>query len=316
MLFKNYETIQYRIGNRTVNLVDIFRNITFKNTETSLAYDDYYIQDGESPEDISAKLYGSTEYSWLILMVNNIAHIKDEWFISAEDFIKEQERDFGGDAFYISALPDLVPGDILVKVTATASDNLAADIVDINTYRHVAEFDPYFRKIRGICGAGSFSSGDLILFARQNPENGTVTQIFFDNQESVAKTTDFTNILFKESYSSSVEYFYNGQNLIIDPYRLNASGSTSINANTLYTSETDTTTENNFALCILYKYGACGGTAPFGLSKKTVREDEYDKYIKKQKIKVLRKDYLSPVIIAVENALQSNTIGKKLRIEI
>lgn len=319
MLFKDYKTIQYTIGNRTVSIIDIFRNITFLNTDTSLAYDDYYIGDGETPEDISAKLYGTTSLSWLILMVNNLAHIKEDWFISQEDFKKEQERDFGGDAFYIAALPDLKPGDVFVKVTATAADNLAAESVNINNYRHIADFDPYFRKIRGVCGGGDFSPGDLILFARQNPENGTVTQLFFDNQEATPQSTDFTNLLYKEPYGNSVNYFYNSQNVVIDPYRISPSGSTSINSNTIYTDSTDTTTENNFALSVLYKYGVCGGTTyltNINLYKKTVTENEFDKYIKKQKIRVLRKDYLTPVLLAVENALQSNTIGKKLRIEI
>ena len=319
MLFRNYQTIEYTIGNRTVALLDIFKNITFVNTETSLAYDDYYIQDGETPELIAGKLYGTPSFSWLIMMVNNLVHIKDDWFISAEDFKRQQESDFGGDAFYIAALPDIKPGDIFVKVTATASDNLAAASVSISDYRHIAEFDPYFRKIRGICGAGTISPGDLILFARQNPENGTVSQIVFNNQDSTPKETDFTNLLFKEPYGKSVNYFYNSQNVIIDPYRISPSGSTSINANTTYTDSTDFATENNFALSILYKYGVCGGSTYIeqnNFYKKTVTEFEYDKYIKKQKIRVLRKDYLTPVLLAVENALQSNTIGKKLRIEL
>lgn len=319
MLFKDYQTIQYKIGNRTVSLVDIFRNITFLNTDTSLAYDDYYIQDGETPENISAKLYGTTSLSWLILMVNNLVHIKDDWFISASDFKNQQEADFGGDAFYVAALPDLKPGDIFVKVSATASNNVAAQSVNTNNYRHIADFDPYFRKIRGICGGGDFSPGDLILFARQNPENGTVTQLVFNNQEATPQPTDFTNLLYKEPYGNSVQYFYNSQNVVVDPYRISPSGSTSINANTLYTDDTDFITENNFALSLLYKYGACGGTAFLtnnSLYKKTVTENEYDKYIKKQKIRVLRKDYLTTVLLAVENALQSDNIGKKLRIEI
>ena len=316
MLFNNYQTIQYKIGNRTVSLVDIFKNITFLNTETSLAYDDYYIQDGESPEDISANLYGTTSLSWLILMINNIAHIKDDWFVSLDEFKKQQENDFGGDAFYISSLPDIKPGDIFVKVSSTAADSYEAQMVDITNYRHVADFDPYFRKIRGICGSGAFSDGDSILFARRDITNGTINPIYFFNGESTPKETNFTQVLHSEPYGKSVDYFYNGQNVVIDPYRINAAGSTSINANTIYLSTTDTITENNFALCILYKYGACGGTAPFSLYKKTKTESEYDKYIKKQKIKVLKKDYLTPVIVAVENALQSDNIGKKLKIQI
>lgn len=319
MLFQNYKTIEYTIGNKTVTLVDIFRNITFTNTDTSLAYEDYYIDDGETPEDIAGKLYGVTSLSWLVLIVNNIAHIKKDWFISASDFKKQQETDFGGDAFYIPALPDLQPGDIFVKVTATAADNLTATTISTSNYRHVAEFDPYFRRVRGIYGAGGITAGDYILFARQNPNNGTVVPITFLNQEETPQTTNFTNVLFKEPYEKSVTYFYNSNNVVIDPYRISPSGSTSINSNTLYTNSGDTATENNFAFSILYKYGISGGDGyltPNNLYKKTVTEQEYDKYLKRQKIRVLKRDYVTPVIVAVENALRSDTIGKKLRIEI
>lgn len=319
MLFRNYQTIQYTIGNKTVSLVDIFRNITFTNTETSLAYDDYYLDDGETPEDVSVRLYGTTSYSWLVLMVNNIAHIKEDWYISTEEFKKQQEIDFGGDALYIPALPDLQPGDILVKVTATAADNLTAQAIDTQNYRHISNFDPYFRKIRAISGTGGISAGDYILFARQNTANGTVNPITFLNQEETPKLTDFTNVLYKESYGNSVDFFYNSSNVVIDAYRTSPSGTTSINANTLYTNSADTTTENNFASSIIYKYGVSGGSQYLtdnNFYKKTISELEFDKYIKKQKIRVLRKDYLTPVLLAVENALQSDTIGKKLRIEI
>jgi hypothetical protein len=314
MLFKDYDTITYKIGNRSVTLVDIFRNITFTNIETSKAFDDYYIQDGETPEIVAERLYGTTSLSWLVMLVNNFNHIKNDWFVSAEEYQKTQDRLYGGDAIYIPALPDIKVGDILVKVTGTASNGATA--VNKQIYRHIADFDPYFRKIRGICGSGGLTAGDLILFARQNPENGTVTPIYFTDQSGNSTTTNYTNITLIEPYGKSVLYFYNSYNVIIDPYRIGASGSTSINSFTTYLNTSDTTTENNFAYSLLYKYGLCGGTAPSNLYKKTVTENEYAKYIKKQRIKILRSEYVNTVVLAVENALQSDTIGKKIKIEL
>lgn len=319
MLFRNYETINYTIGNRTVSLVDIFRNVVFANADTSLAFDDYYIDDGETPESVSAKMYGTTSFSWLILLVNNILDIQKDWFVSASDFKAQQERDFGGESFYIPALPDLQVGDILVKVTATAADNLTAENISIQDYRHIAEFDPYFRKIRGISGSGTIETGDLILFARQDTSNGTVNPILFLNQEGTPKTTNYTNVIFKEPHAQSVVYFYNSNNVVIDPYRVSPTGATSINANTLYTNSDDTLTPNNFAFSILYKYGISGGDDYLrsnNLIKMTVAEEEYTKYLKKQKIRVLKKDYLAPVVNSLESALQSNAVGRRLRIEI
>jgi hypothetical protein len=47
-----------------------------------------------------------------------------------------------------------------------------------------------------------------------------------------------------------------------------------------------------------------------------VAEDEFAKYLKKQKIKVLKKEYVSSVITLIENALQSPEIGKTMKIEL
>lgn len=313
MIFKDYPKITYTLGNRQVTLVDIFRHVAFSNVESSKAFDDYYIQDGETPEIVSAKFYGTSSLSWLILLINNISNIKTEWFLSQQEYLNQNEVNYGGDAFYISALPDLKPGDIIVKVTATASDGASA--INNGVYRHVADYDPYFRKIRGICGSGTFTKGDNILFARQNTENGTVTPLTFYATDATTQT-NYTSALLVEPYGSSVLYFYNGTNVVIDPYRTRPSGITSINSDTVYLNTTDNLTENNFAYSILYRYGLCGGTAPYSLLKKTVDSDQYAKYIKKQKIKILKSEFVGSVISAIENALISDTIGKNFKIEL
>jgi len=314
MLFRNYDSIDYKIGGRTVKLVDIFRNIVFVNIENSKAYQDYYIQDGESPESVAAKLYETTELSWLVMLVNSFSRIEDDWFISQQDEARRRENELGGDAFYISALPEVQPGDVMVKVTATGENGALS--IDPTVYRHVAEFDPYFRKIRGICGAGTFEQNDPILFARQNTSNGTVTPITFKDRSGTNTYTNYTDILLTETYGNSPLYFYNSFNVVIDPYRYSSTGITSINSNTLYLDPSDTTTTDNFARCLLYSYGLCGGVPPESLYKKTVVEDVNDKYLRKQKIKVLKKEYVRVVVDSLENALRSDTIGKKIRIEI
>jgi hypothetical protein len=319
MLFKTYDKITYRLGSRDVTLVDIFRSISFYNIETSNAFDDYYIQDGETPEILSTRLYGTSSLSWLIMLVNGYTRIEDDWFVSQQEYLKQKEATYGGDAFYIPALPDLQAGDILVKVTgltgATGVDRSAAGICAA-AFRHISDFDPHFRKIRGICGGGTFASGDRILFARYNPDSGTVVPLYFDDQNAKTSKVNYTDVLYRESYETSVLYLYNSFNVVIDPYRFSISGSTSINSNTIYLNPADTLTQNNFARCVLYRYGICGGTLPTGLFKKTVGEDNYAKYLKKQKIKVLKSEFVGSVVSTIESALQSPNIGKTLKIEL
>ena len=314
MLFKNYSQIIYKIGDREITLADIFRTVSFIDVETSNAFDDYYIQDGETPESVSLKMYGNTKLSWLIMMVNGYNSLKNDWFPSEAEYKKFQESNFGGDAFYVTSLPDIKPGDILVKVTGFTGASLQnAGSVDISTYRHVADFDPYFRKIRGICGSGTFNNNDSILFARRDTNTGVVNYLVFDSYHSEPITTNHTKVVFTEPYQKSVEYFYTAANVVIDPYRYSILGSTGINSDTLYVSESDVLTANNFARCVLYKYGACGGTVS-GLIKKSIGEENFAKYIRKQKIKVLKNEYVKSVILVIESTLQSNEIGKVIKI--
>ena len=103
---------------------------------------------------------------------------------------------------------------------------------------------------------------------------------------------------------------------MVDPYLYDKSGLTAINSDTLYLSTTDTTTKNNFARCILYKYGQSGGELEAGLLKKTIGEEDYSTYLSKQKIKVLKSEFVSSVIATIERALESDEIGKRFRIEL
>lgn len=310
MLFDNYEKITYNIGGKDLTLADIFKSISFKDVETSSAFYDYYIQDGETPEIVSARLYQTTAYSWLILLVNNIADIKNEWFESAEEFERNRERDYGGYAYYVSTLPDLQPGDVMVKVTGISG--AGATGITASVYQHIADFDTNLRKIRGICGSANFISGDNVLFARKQ-DNGNVTPLIFYNNAEEPELVNYTKIWLKEKYTDSVEYFYTNNNIVLNPYKKGITGS-SIPVDTLYTNTGDTLTANNFAFTILYKYGACGGYD--GVFKKTIGEEVYDKYIKKQKIKVLRPEYVTVVVNTIKNALLSDKIGNVFKIKI
>lgn len=309
MLFNDYPNIIYTLNNKNIELVDIFRNVVFKDVDLSNSFDEYYIQDGETPEIISIKIYGNSEYSWLILLINSIADIENEWFPSAKDYAKKEEVNFGGQAFYIEDLPDLQTGDVIVKVTSATSNQ--PDDIDENTYRHIESFDPYFRKIRGICGSGTFFSGNNVLFARKN-DSGVMDIITFDNKQ-------VTTIKYVEEYKTSVDYFITGNNVVLDPYRRvngNTIEKTSVDPGTTYSNSSDVLTLNNFAKTLIYRYGASGGLLPTGVLKTTEQNTNFQNYLNKQKIKVLKPEILSVVLNALENAIKSDLIGRVIKVEI
>lgn len=310
MLFDIYEKIQYTIGDKTLTLADIFKSISFKNVETSNAFYDYYIQDGETPELVSVKIYGTTSYSWLILLCNNILNLKD-WFVSSTEFERTREVNYGGNAFYISALPDLKPGDVMVKVTATGPDGFATGIT-ANIYQQIVSFDPFLRKIRGICGAGTLDIGNDVLFARKL-DNGNIVPLQFSNQDEIPTPTDYTSIIYKEQYGNSLDYFYTNENIVLNPYKKGITGN-SIPAYTTYTDPGSSF--DNFALTILYKYGACGGVPITNVNKKAINTEVYEDYLKKQKIRILKPEYLAPVVRLIRDSIKSDEVGNTFKIEI
>lgn len=88
--FKNFPTTQYDLffDNQTSEVVDIFRIVKvkkqFKDDITFYTY--YSIQDGERPDVVSTKLYGTPDYFWTFFMVNdNLVNIHTDWPLSTTD---------------------------------------------------------------------------------------------------------------------------------------------------------------------------------------------------------------------------------------
>jgi hypothetical protein len=76
------------------NSLDVVSNLTskfkFDSTfkENSVVYYDYVVKDGETPEIISDKIYGSPERHWIILILNDIIHPQIDWPIEQNSLIK------------------------------------------------------------------------------------------------------------------------------------------------------------------------------------------------------------------------------------
>ena len=84
MYFENFPKFAYDFdinGERKVLIVsDITRNVRFRKEILSnvTLYDEYDIKEGETPEIIAEKLYGNSQYHWIIMLVNGrYDYIKD-----------------------------------------------------------------------------------------------------------------------------------------------------------------------------------------------------------------------------------------------
>jgi hypothetical protein len=90
MYFSFYPKVAYKVDDFDyVKAIDITSAATIKayiNTYRGIGYNPYIVKDGERPDSISYKIYGSERYDWIIMMVNNISNVYDQWPKSSEDF--------------------------------------------------------------------------------------------------------------------------------------------------------------------------------------------------------------------------------------
>jgi hypothetical protein len=82
--FSKFPNIKY---NETL-AKDITRRTNFikENLSSPYVFLPYTIREGERPEDIALLYYGSIDYTWLVLLSNNIADPYTEWYIPEEQF--------------------------------------------------------------------------------------------------------------------------------------------------------------------------------------------------------------------------------------
>jgi hypothetical protein len=89
--FRFFPTVQYSFERAGTPFVTTITNPTvhFKIQEKlkehiAVLYN-YIVSDGERPDTVAMKLYGSPDYTWVVLMVNNIFSFYD-WPLASEEF--------------------------------------------------------------------------------------------------------------------------------------------------------------------------------------------------------------------------------------
>ena len=89
MFFDKFPTIRYEINNNSVKMVDIFRNVDVKDVlaDDVIAYEYVDIINGERPDILSQRIYGTPEYYWTFFIVNDeLKDILHDWPLSNLEF--------------------------------------------------------------------------------------------------------------------------------------------------------------------------------------------------------------------------------------
>jgi hypothetical protein len=85
--FRHFPTVTYTFDGGSTQITNFTERAKIQErirTNITVFYD-YVIQDGMRPDSVSQALYGSPNYTWIILLVNNIFSLYD-WPLNSEEF--------------------------------------------------------------------------------------------------------------------------------------------------------------------------------------------------------------------------------------
>lgn len=126
MYFNKLPTILYNFPvageERMFIIKDISVNVRFiKETLNNITlYDEYDINDGETPEIIAHKIYGATHYHWALMLANLRFDYANDWpmtYDRLEEFVKDK---YGVDQMYVTRHYEDENGYVVNSDTPTA----------------------------------------------------------------------------------------------------------------------------------------------------------------------------------------------------
>jgi len=89
LYFTPFPTISYKIPNSTksIPVTDITRRFSVANflNNSNVAFDTYFVQDGERADSVAYDYYNDVTMDWLILLVNEIHDPYFQWPLSYEE---------------------------------------------------------------------------------------------------------------------------------------------------------------------------------------------------------------------------------------
>jgi len=89
--FSTFPKIDYNlsgVNGTTIEVTDIFRRVKIRDklADNVTLFDKYDVEEGEKPEDVAYKIYGDTDYFWVVTLMNNIVNRFYDWPLDEYNF--------------------------------------------------------------------------------------------------------------------------------------------------------------------------------------------------------------------------------------
>ena len=96
--FSQFPLVNYNLtgtNGNTIQVTDIFRRVKARSklADNITLFDKFDVEEGESPETVAYKAYGSADYFWVVTLVNNIVNRYYDWPLdsfSFQQYIKDK----------------------------------------------------------------------------------------------------------------------------------------------------------------------------------------------------------------------------------
>lgn len=292
--FKYFPKINYKFSStdfftkEIINLTAVPKIIDSLSDKEGV-YIDYTIKDGERPEFLANKFYGSPTYHWIILLSNQILNPYFDWPLDTYTLDKYIESYYPGTAIFFPASGTetrFTKKDTNSKLLFTDSYfSEGSEITQENRTGEVYSWDPTLRKLIVINSDDSNYDTENLLYGTNSVDNFEIipSKVVLYNSESVHHfVDDFGNYLDPYGKININQYsdqkIYSEGNIFFE----NVDG---------YETLTDS---NNYALN-RYLNGS------FVANTITNKQHEYNVNDLKRNIKILRKEYLNNIEEDLEN---------------
>ena len=94
-------TKSYRTGTNDPYVLakNLFRRIKIRDdlSDVILGFEKYTIKNNQRPDQVADEVYGNVNYDWVVLLVNNIINIYDDWPMTEQELYNYMVRKYGVD---------------------------------------------------------------------------------------------------------------------------------------------------------------------------------------------------------------------------
>jgi hypothetical protein len=132
----------------TKTITDIFRRVSAnKFVNNFAAIQEITVPDGFTVEQVADKYYGRPDYHWVILILNEIIDIRQEWPMYDRDLVEYTKLKYGSTEIYDAHHYRTTDGDNLI-VDYDAEKLASEDIEEVTNIQYEEEMNNKKREIK------------------------------------------------------------------------------------------------------------------------------------------------------------------------